>query len=246
MNNQEAISPEQLEAIERFLHNKMEPQEREAFVALISSDALLKKNVHEMRLIFLGIEEASMKEKLVTFHNNSARKLKSFKQGAVKPLTTQSWLAAASALLIISITAWLIFVRPDKNERLFAEYFHSDPGLISAMSTSANYSFDRAMVDYKTGNFDVAIKTWDSLQRIKPRNDTLNYFLGVASLANREPDNAINYLQKVSATRGGIFVEDATWYLGLAYLKKGKRREAIIYIERSAHEDKASLLAKLK
>ena len=246
MNNEESISPEQLEAIERFLHNKMQPQEKEAFITLVSSNEFLKKNVDEMRLIFLGIEEASLTEKLVAFHNDSARKSKSSKQGAVRTLSIESWLAAASVLMIISIAAWLIFLKPDKNERLFTEYFHSDPGLVSAMSSSANYSFDRAMVDYKTGNFDAALKTWDSLQRIEPDNDTLNYFLGVASLADHEPDNGINYLQKVAAIPASVFVKDANWYLGLSYLKKGKGKEAVLYIERSEHEDKAALLAKLK
>jgi tetratricopeptide (TPR) repeat protein len=245
LSKEDPISPEQLETIERFLHNKMMPEERQVFIARLSSNELLKKNVDEMQLVLLGIEEASVKEKLVGFHN-SLPKSAAPKQAVVKALRLKSWLAAASVLLIVSVGSWLIFSNPGDNESLFKAYFHPDPGLVSTMSLSENYLFDRAMVDYKTGNFKAAIKTWDSLQRIQPANDTLNYFLGTASLSNNELDNAIRYLQNVAAMPASVFSKDANWYLGLAYLKKGDRKEAIYYIERSDHEDKAALLQRLK
>lgn len=246
MNTEEQIPHELLEEIERFLNQQMPPVEKEAFLARVSANKELTKNLDEMQLIFLGIQEASLQERLVDFHKEIPHKLEQPKKKEGKLLPLKMWLVAASVVLIISICGWLIFFRQDKNEMLFTEYFQPDPGLVSAMSISENYYFDRAMVDYKTGNYEASIKTLDSLQRITPGNDTLNYFLGTAWLAKKQPGKAIDYLQKASALPNSVFIKDANWYLGLAHLKQGNKKEAIYFIQRSDHLQKEALLSGLK
>ena len=39
------------------------------------------------------------------------------------------------------------------HQKLFAQFYQEDPGLITAMSSEGQYEFDRAMVDYKSGNY---------------------------------------------------------------------------------------------
>lgn len=247
MNNEEHIPPDHLDEIERFLQQDMSAEEEKNFLTRLSADSALKKNVDEMRLLFLGIQEDSLQERLDHFHKGLTGETKEQEKQPVKLFwMKKTWLAAASVLLIMTIGAWFIFFKPGKNDVLFSEYFKPDPGLISAMSTSANYTFDKAMIDYKTGNYNVAIKQWESLLVSNPGNDTLNYFLGAAHLALENSDQAIGYLQKVTATQNSAFTNDANWYLGLAHIKQGKKENAIPYIERSDHHRKAALLSRLK
>ncbi len=142
--------------------------------------------------------------------------------------------------------AWLLLGRVGREEKLFSAYYKPDPGLISAMSTTDNYTFDRAMIDYKTGSYDSAIKAWETLLAAKPDNDTLNYFIGSAWLAKEDGEQAIPYFKKVIVLPGSYFKHDAYWYTGLALLKQKKVKEAVSFIRQSAHEQKDALLLKLK
>ena len=116
---------------------------------------------------------------------------------------------------------------------MFLEYFSPDPGLPTVMGNNDNYPFYEAMVDYKEGNYDVAIKKWRGLLVSKPNNDTLNYFLGVAHLANDDSKSAIPYLEKIDVSES-FFGKDAKHYLGLAHLKSGDIEKAKALLEKDS------------
>ncbi len=245
MNKHQHIPEEQLEEIERFLQHQMSPKETQSFLLRLSADAELEKSTNEMQLLVTGIQEASLQKKLAHFHEDLSPVSNIKKRGTATIITFKKALVAASIVGVIAVLGWLFLLKDTKEESLFAQYFQPDAGLISAMSTSDNYEFDRAMIHYKTGNYSAAIKTWDSLQTINPNNDTLNYFLGSAYLAKKEVGKAIPYMQKVSAAPNSFFVKDAHWYLGLALLKQGKKKEAIPFLKSSDHAQKDKLIQKL-
>ncbi len=62
---------------------------------------------------------------------------------------------------------------------------------MSAMGIGDNYLFNKAMLDYKTGNYKKAIDEWSKLKTSMPQNDTLNYFLGAAQQADGNSAAAI-------------------------------------------------------
>jgi tetratricopeptide (TPR) repeat protein len=156
------------------------------------------------------------------------------------------WLAAASIVIIIGAVSMWYLASGNKNERLFAVYFHPDAGLISGMGVSDNYVFDRAMIDYKTGKYEQAIDAWKELLQSNAANDTLNYFIGAAYLALKDAKSAEIYLRKVTADTTSLFTNEANWYLGLALLKQNKPEEALPYIQRSTHKEKETLIPKLQ
>lgn len=245
MNSNFNISQEEFELIERFINKQMPAEEYEAFSKKIVVDNELRDRVDAIKLLLLGVEEAALEEKLNTFHE-SLNEGKPIVLSAGKVGSIRSWLTIAAAVLITAIGVWLVTRNYNREERFFSAYYKPDPGLISAMSTTENYSFGRAMIDYKTGNYDAAIKAWENLLISKPANDTLNYFIGSAYLAENKTNKAIEYLTKVINAGNGYFLKDAYWYMGLALLKENKREQAISYIERSEHSQKEKLLQKLK
>src|SRR5690606_34514175 len=109
------------------------------------------------------------------------------------------WYAmAASVLALVAITVWT-FNKTDPQEKIFAEYAEYDPGLPIPMSTSANYNFFDAMVDYKNEMYEKAISKWTVLLLEDPENDTLNYYIGSAHFVLQDYEKAIPYFTKVAA-----------------------------------------------
>lgn len=239
------ISPEAFEEIERYLRMQMTADERKAFEQKLTADATLQDRVKQVQLILTGIQEVSLRARLPHFHAElQAPTDKGVQTG--RTITLKRWLAAASILLVLAVCGWLLFGKKGQSEKLYAAYFRPDPGLISAMSTTDNYVFDKAMIDYKTGNYTAAITAWEGLQKNDPLNDTLNYFIGAAYLANQDSKEALPYLQRVVQSGKSFLVKDANWYAGLAMIKEHHLKEAVPLIEHSDHPQKQALLQQLQ
>ena len=114
------------------------------------------------------------------------------------------------------------------------------------MGVSDNYEFDKAMVDYKMGDYDKALKTWEGLLKDNANNDTLNYFIASAHLADNNPESSLAFFDKVIGSTNSVFLQDAQWYKALILLNKGNKQEAINLLQKTEHPDKEALLRKLK
>ena len=238
------ISQERFETISQYLEKQMTPAEAAAFEEQMKKDETLRQEVEEIRLLLLGVEEASVRKAMEKFHSGLpvVRTMEDKKKNG----TIRRWLAAASVILLAGLSVWIYRSITDTSRGVFAEYYRQDPGLLTAMSSSDNFDFERAMVDYKTGNYAAAAAVWKRQAADRPDNDTLNYFLGTVSLAMNDPAGAAGYLRKVADQQQSVFAPDANWYLGLALLKLDSIPEAAAYIERSDHPRKEALLQRLK
>ena len=246
MNRNLDISQEELEFLERFIFQQMTDEEKEAFTKKLATDLALQHKLETIKPLLVGIQEVELEKKLQEFHNDLLSSRKNQIQPPIKTFILKRWLIAASILLIIGLGS-LLFLNQDTNEeKLFATYFQPEQGLISAMGTSDNYLFDHAMVDYKVGDYDAALKTWESILASKPENDTLNYFIGSAWLLKGKEETAIAYFKIVIADENSAFRNDALWYAGLALLKSNRKTEAVVFIEKAEHENKSLLLKELK
>ncbi len=231
MKNIHNISPEELERIERFLANEMNAAGKESFLLELDKDASLREKTEEVKLLLLGIQEAALKERLQDFH----REIKPRTSKPAPIFSIKKWLAAASVLFAVALSVWWFLYNKPANEKLYSRYYSPDPGLATLMSSSSKYEFDKAMVEYKSGEYDKALTSWKLLLSQNPGNDTLTYFIGVASQAAGKEEQAITNLQMIAADTGSVFCKDACWYLGLAYLKKKETQAAVEYIEKSGY-----------
>ena len=101
------------------------------------------------------------------------------------------------------------------------------------------------MVDYKQENYQAAIEKWKPLLSEKPENDTLNYFLGVAYLAEKKDREAIDYLSEVSNNQSSMFLQESYYYLGLALLKSGEIEKAKTNFKKSNNDESQAILKEL-
>jgi tetratricopeptide (TPR) repeat protein len=244
LENSNHISQEEFERIERYLIGEMPEAERLAFEQEMAADGSLRQYVKEIKIILEEVETTNLRHTLDRFHEEIA---------ATKtvPLSLQSkklaWIPwAVAASLILALGLWvLVGGGRSANERLFTTYFEPDPGLVTAMGVSDQYEFDRGMVDYKMAQYQAAIERWEKLLQQKPKNDTLNYFLGASYLASEQSDMAAAYFQTALESQNSIFADDAWWYLGLTWLKQGEIDKAKDALQRSQKPEAKRLMEEL-
>jgi tetratricopeptide (TPR) repeat protein len=235
------ISQELLEAIERYINGTMEAKELKDFNEYLLIDDEFKTQVEDIKIMLLGIETQSLKEQLNEFHKDIPEN-KTDNVNKIRFLSLRK-IAVAAAIIIATGSFW--FFNNPPNEKLYAKYFKPDPGLPTTMSSSDNFEFYDAMVHYKHGDYNVAIDKWSALNMKNPSNDSINYFLGVAHLANKNEEKAIPFLEKAVTNKQFTFLSDAYYYLGLSYLKDGNYIAAKKNLNLSDLDSSKSLLIEL-
>lgn len=244
MNKSNNISEELLETIEQYLSGDLKARELEDFERLMAIDEDFKAQVEDVRITFLGIEAQSLKEQLDDFHKDIPKPNAETTTKQKVRFLNYSRIAAAAAIIIAVGSIWFFSGSP--NEKLYSKYFVPDPGLPTTMGSTNEFEFYDGMVSYKYGDYDIAIEKWTFLSEKKADNDTLNYFLGVAHLANKNEINAIPYLERATdAEDNFIFLNDAYLYLGLAYIKTGNIELAKQNLSLSNTDKSKNILLKL-
>lgn len=236
MNNNLNITEEELELIDNYLSGAVTADEKQLFEQRLQHDTGWSEKFNQVKLMSIGIQEAALKEKMQHWNINAST--------PVVRMWTFRKMAAACIILVGSAISWFLF-KGSAEEKLYTAFYKADPGLATNMSVSDNYEFERAMVDYKTGNYTAALTRWNKLLTVNAGNDTLNYFIASAELANKNKEAAIVSFDKVINDSNSVFKSEAYWYKGLALLKQEKKQAAIQSIQQSHHPQKAALLLKL-
>ena len=243
MNTENDISSDQLELIENYLMLKLTANQRAEFEDRLKQDSELQNKLEELGGVFNGIKQAARFQKVEEWHAKILHNPKHSTPGRI--VNYKVWMVAAT-ILTFCASIWLIFFSKNKEEQLFAKYYKPDFGMVTAMSATDNFAFDKAMIDYKSGNYRMAINTWQQMLVQRPGSDTLHYFIGASYLALHNYKQASASFKKVLALKQSPFVQDAYWYLGLSALQLGNSKDASIYISKSDHQKKQALLNELK
>ncbi|MBA6152060.1 tetratricopeptide repeat protein [Gelidibacter maritimus] len=244
MKDYSNITPELLETVERYESGTMAQEERIAFEEQLRSDADFKILVENIRLTLLGIETQALKEQLDEFHKEIPETPQIEKSTTKVRFLSFTKLAIAAGIIIALGMFWMF--SGSSNDKLFNQHFKADPGLPTTMSSTDSFVFYDAMVNYKQGDYKTAISKWQQLAVKTPENDTINYFLGVAYLADKNAKKAIPFLNKTLDRSESVFLEDAHYYLGMAYLKSDRTEEAIQEFKKSGSEKSNAILKHLK
>lgn len=238
------LKQEEFELIERFIDETLDEEQMELIRARLDSDQAFASLVGEIRDLQLGIQRAALSEKLGNFHDDLAEQEESTPIRSIRPFWF--WGVAASLFLAMTAGIWWIIGQESPEEKLYQAYFIADPGLVTSMASEGNYEFDRAMVDYKDGNYVDAISRWEKLLTEKPQNDTLNYFLGAALLSSKQERKSVDFLETVAKDSSSGFYSDANWYVGLAYLKMGQKEKALNFLSASSRSEADKLISELE
>ena len=240
----ENITQEELELIDAFLREQETTIQKNTFEEKMQTDSEWDNKINTIRLMKAGIGEAAFKEKLESFHKEV--KHEQVDTAPVKNINNfkKLFLAAASILLIFLI-GFFIF-KNDKFENLYAKYYKPDAGLITVMGVADNYNFEEGMVQYKNEKYAKALELWNAPLEANPQSDTLLYFTAAAYQALQQNDKATESYLKVLQQPNSTFYKDASWYLGLIYLKNKENEKAKALLLQSGRAEAEALLQKIK
>jgi len=246
---------EDFEIIEKNIDGSLKDEALKQFEKRIAENPELVKIIAKERLFRDTIEEQSLRNKLNDFHTAFEENQQTTNvSSSQKVISFKPYLRYAAAACIAILLGWGGFTylnnsdlsNQDPNKELFATYFIPDPGLPTTMSASDNFDFFEAMVSYKQGEYTKAITKWETLLKEKPKNDTLNYFIGVAHLANHNEGEAITFLQWASEYPESKFSKEIYHYLGLANIKKGNITKGKQNLELSGLPESEEILKVIK
>lgn len=208
------ISQALYERIESYLLNTMSEWEKREFEAELSENVALKDEVQIQKELLQAVELGALKESLSKIEHNEDSD-----DNSGTSESGRYWFAiAAGFAALVALGVWM-FVKPDTNEELFAQYVEYDPGLPVPMSTTDHYDFYDAMVDYKNEQYGKAIGKWAVLLTHDPNNDTLNYYLGAAHFNQSRFNAAIPYFERVNQLESLEFGAKSQWFLTLSWLQ---------------------------
>ena len=220
-------------------------KERNIFEEKLKDNVTLRQQVKDTEMILFGVRKAIFKNKAKDFHKELIHEDSNIKAETKVFKLNFKYVSIAASVLILVGSFWF-FNQSNSNQALFDKYYTEDRGLETNMGETNNYTFDDAMVDYKRGKYNTAINKWNTLLKNKPKNDTLNYFLGVAHLANNNENEAVKYLKTAIKTNKSAFINEAYFYLGLSYLKMENSDLAKEYLEKSNSEISKIIISELK
>ena len=218
----------------------MSPVDLKAFETQLENNPEFEIQVNDTITLLTGIENQSLKEQLDEFHKDIQKQPSQKKSPKILYLQFRKMVAAAAIIIALG-SFW--FFNQNSSDTLYSKYFTPDPGLPTVMGNTANFEFYDAMVNYKQGDYKIAIEKWEALAS---KNDTINYFLGVAYLANKNETSAILFLEKSTQNKDFLLVNDAYYYLGLAYLKDGNTKMAKENFKKSSVENSKAILYELE
>ncbi|NND06135.1 MAG: hypothetical protein HKN87_07135 [Saprospiraceae bacterium] len=211
--------------IEKYLMGELGPAEIEAFEKAMALDPALRAAVHKARTLMCRNKKDTLQHELSSTaqeeDENSGAIVKQMGP-ARKKQKPQSWTIAVSILVLVAVLYFII--RPNPNQPYYQVYYVVDPGLPTPMSTTDEFSFYGAMVDFKNEEYAIAIEKWEQLLSQKPQNDSLIYYVGSAELAQGNNIKASYHFSKLIDGIDGPFVNESRWYWSLCQLALQNRK----------------------
>ncbi|MGB3183638.1 MAG: tetratricopeptide repeat protein [Cyclobacteriaceae bacterium] len=232
--------------VDRYVQNRMLPEDREAFETEMNNDTELRNEVHFRQAIQDGIRQGKnheLKSRLDAIHSevveDSIKTQPERKQddGRILSLTSRWWLgAAASVILVMTLALWAsgVFSRPD--ESLFAQHYKRPA-----------YSIDRGSADealaeagqyYNQGQFEEAAYRFEDYLLAHDDDAYVRFMAAISYLESGDTDDAKSHLRTLIKDDGPLG-HRAKWYLSLTYLWEGNEQEATFWLKRLVGDTRA-------
>jgi tetratricopeptide (TPR) repeat protein len=219
-----------IDLIEHYLDGSLSDTERLAFEERVGSEAELRAQVEEMKLIREGIVRASRKEVLKSLQALEAT-LPSV-EAPVVPLWRNTWLQLAAGISLLAVVAYMLWPRTQEPAQLFAEHFEPYPNIImpTVRGVVENDSTVKAQAfrAYDQHDYGLAIQLFEKLS---VHDEAVLLYLGNSYLANGQPEKALPLFEKV-LDEYAVFDEQAEWYVAVSYLKLEEREKARVALKK--------------
>ena len=200
-------------------------------ISLLEQPTLLEEKVEELKKNESNSDEVDGFLTLYKLMNGDTEKIKSYLQETKKkvtqsaPKTRNISILKYAAIFIAIIGIGSFFILKSNSVDYYSKYAEKDTGLPVFMSVDKN-KLDNWMLDYKEENFELALKEGIQLAKDYPTNDTINYYLGIIQLEEKQPENAIQSFGKIE-NKESIYFEKARFLKSISLLEIDKEKAKI-------------------
>lgn len=143
------------------------------------------------------------------------------------------WIIASAAAILGAVFLLRSLLPGNDPDRIFTRYYEP-MNIVSSVTRGVNAtvtdSYALAVESYKAHNYQEAANGFSLAAKQDYQAGPADFFLGISQIAAGNYRDAAATLEKV-VTGQGEYVKDATWYLGLAYIKTGESQKARICFE---------------
>jgi tetratricopeptide (TPR) repeat protein len=215
------ISETEMEQIDVYLKGNLSEEEVISFEKELSQNKDLREALTQHKQTILSIEYNQTSKTLVDIIEENRGSKSS------KLISINRRLLAVAASLVILIGAFFL-IKPftiSSGNKLFNEFYQTDPGLPTLMGSTDNPVFAEAMVDYKEGSYAAALDKFNQLAISNPKNDTLLYFQGICELELKNPEQSLHHLTQIDIKQSH-WGPKSQWFTALAYLRQNNLEAA--------------------
>ena len=224
-----------IQLIEKFLEGKMSDKEKKEFENKLNVDQSLSAMMTDMNLLVEGIKRSAAQsskveksDRLKFFNEINDIEKNAFEISApetkIVPMYRKPWVlsAAASVILLVTLTFYFMREQTPLNEKLYVAYFEpfDSPGSGLTRGSSEVTLKTEAYEAYDNGNYQVAAQLFEQI--IKEKEDPIAQLcLGNSYLAQNDFPKAEKIFTDMVTKRTELITQ-ANWYLALTYLKENK------------------------
>ncbi len=221
-------TPEIFEKIERYLTNRLSPEELVDFENEIANNPKLQSEIETHKTLHNTLSDQEtllVKEKLIKVSKEVKKEESSF----VKSIFSSPLKIAATIIMLLGISAFL-WNTLDSTEELRDLYVaHYTPFPAEDITRGqANTTLQNIMDHYNKGAYEKVITTLEKNTNLIDQNE-LSVYLGISYLNTSQEQKAILQFERVSEKNRHH--EASRWYLSLTYLKLNDTQRTIQILE---------------
>lgn len=251
-----------IQLIEDYLNNQLSPEATEAFQQRMQNDPFLTQEVDLHRNLLTGIRYAGRQDLKARFQTLERMATSPSEAPPVPPAPVETpvvplianprretsrnnlfaWVSGTAAmLLMVAAGSYFWFQAQRSDEQLYANYYERYDNLLTSTERSEAEPVptpeEIAMQVYDRGDYAQAAQLLQELLNENPENPAWQLYLGICYLETDQTGRAIAEFQRVAKQREHLFIEQANWYLSLAYLKARQRENAVQTLQEIQNSD---------
>lgn len=207
------------ELIEKYIQNRLTPQEKRTLDNLIDTDPNFKNTLKvqiDLKKAITAADNDAFKELLSKIESTNTIKRRNYTK----------WLAAASIVLLVGLSYVLFINNKPSNDELFSSYFEPYRNVIQPIERGGDLQDEItiAFTAYEKGEYKKAFELFSKLHTSTNESYYL-FYQANALLKLEKAKEAIPLLLEHLKTKDTL-TQKSRWYLALAYLKLNNKNEA--------------------
>ncbi|MBK8483589.1 MAG: hypothetical protein WAS55_02175 [Saprospiraceae bacterium] len=253
------ITDELIEKVHQYLQNEMNNSERKEFENQIESDPILKKIIHQEKIILIGIQtyyNKSLKSKIKNIESQYLNH--NYKKIYTMPKFSKIALLAAMLFLAVAVVYFTKNNNSPNVDQIIANNYSRET--TQAQKILASYdqqgfmniynnsdSFKLAMKYYKDEDYKNAIINFQNFLQVFPEDKTALLYIGICYYSEGHYATAIKYLNSLAIDTNFDQRDDAIWALSFCLLKaEDGKQNAVRYFSICANDSQSKYSHKCK